>query len=409
MIAGRALAALSTAALAILPVPPLCAQNPGKPDDEVRKQAPVDPFTRGDAAAMAKAGIVGYGPLQWADHKTTDDIDHVLGENRILWLESAHVRLGCALKAIGLPTDQAQKKALLAELAAMHDALPAIPEKPGRLEPWLRAHLFARRAEQAYTAFQQLLGITDATWKRTGDHPGDGAYLGQQDKFLLLLFQKKADLARYFDRFCSLQREEPSRFQHPVTSQLVAVICCEGFENFDDPALHRYTVYLLMQNFVDGYRGFFYEVPLWFKEGLAHWYARRIDADFVALRQKPGEALNREKMNLWPQKVRQRLEHQEMMIPFATAAAWSKWEDMGVQEHLQSWSRVDWLMSRGSGEVGRFLEELKKLPPMRGDQPLDKATIDARQDQLLQQLWHLDAKSFDEQWRAWVLDTYPKK
>jgi hypothetical protein len=405
--AGRALAALSAAALAIVPVPPLPAQN--KPDDEVRKQAAADPFTRGDAAAMAKAGIVAFGPLQWADHKTTDDIDHVLGGNRIIWLETAHLRLGCDLKATSLPADQSQKKAVLAELAAMHDALPAFPEKASRLEPWLRAHLFARRAEQAYAAFQQLVGITDATWKRTGDHPGEGQYLGQQDKFLLLLFQKKADLARYFERFCNLQREEPSRFQHPDTRQLVAVICCEGFETLDDPGLHRYAVYLLMQNFVDGYRGFFFEVPLWFEEGLAHWYSRRIESDFVTLRQKPGEALNREKMNLWPQKVRQRIEHQEMLIPFATVTGWSKWEDMGVQEHLQSWSRVDWLMSRGSTEVGRFIDELKKLPPMRGDQPLDKATINSKQDQLLQQLWHLDAGSFDEQWRAWVLDNYPKK
>ncbi len=52
---------------------------PAKEEDEIAKLGPLDPYTGGDAAAMAAAGIVSYGPFPWADSHRTEDIDRVLG------------------------------------------------------------------------------------------------------------------------------------------------------------------------------------------------------------------------------------------------------------------------------------------------------------------------------------------
>lgn len=49
--------------------------------------------------------------------------------------------------------------------------------------------------------------MTDATFPGGKESP-NGKYLGLPDKFLLLLFQKRSDLARYTERFTT-QRATP--------------------------------------------------------------------------------------------------------------------------------------------------------------------------------------------------------
>ncbi|MFM1871153.1 MAG: hypothetical protein RL398_575, partial [Planctomycetota bacterium] len=154
------------AAAAVVFAAALPAQKPPKgttkDDEDVVKAGPKDPYTGKDEALMKAAGVVGYGPFAWADGKTTADVDKVLGEGRVLWMETAHFRLGLNLKSAPLPENSKPKKALLAEVAAIHEVLPKVAEKPKKIDPWLRLHLAARRCEKAYADIQALLGVTDA-------------------------------------------------------------------------------------------------------------------------------------------------------------------------------------------------------------------------------------------------------
>ena len=92
-------------ASALGPLLPGQDKPPPKDDDEILKLGRIDPYTGGDAAAMALAGVVAYGPFAWADHVTTADVDRVLGEKRFLWLETAHFRIGSSMPSIGWPED----------------------------------------------------------------------------------------------------------------------------------------------------------------------------------------------------------------------------------------------------------------------------------------------------------------
>lgn len=47
------------------------------------KEGLKDPYTAEDPKLMEKLGVVGYGPLVWANHKRTTDVDKVLGEGRL--------------------------------------------------------------------------------------------------------------------------------------------------------------------------------------------------------------------------------------------------------------------------------------------------------------------------------------
>src|SRR5262245_63873355 len=91
----------------------LAAAAPGQKD--VPPPPRQDPYTAAVDKAMAALGVVSYGPFPWADGLRSEDIDKVLGDNRILWLETAHFRIGSTLKPIDVADDVDARKEVLAE------------------------------------------------------------------------------------------------------------------------------------------------------------------------------------------------------------------------------------------------------------------------------------------------------
>jgi hypothetical protein len=399
---------LASAALLLFAAVLPAQDKPGKDDDEVQKLGPVDPYTGGDATLMAAAGVVGYGPFPWADNHRTEDIDRVLGANRVLWLETAHFRIGFNMKSVAWPEEAAAKKALQEEIKALRKKLPKVPEKPKRLDPWLRLHLAAQRCEKAYADLQQLIGVTDADFPARGNTPGQGAYLGMPGKFLLLAFQKKSDLARYMDRFCNRKEDTSARHYHDKSCQLLLAVAAEALENFDESGVHGHVVYSLWHNLMNGLNGYAYPLPHWFGEGLAHWYGRKVETVFLNIPIRDDEAVADEKQENWPLKVRRRAQHDGTWFPFEKMVAWAKWDELGYHAHSQSWSRVDFLMQLDREKVGLMLRKLKEVPP---DGTFDGQAPQIRTiaQKLVFDLFGFDAATFDQKWREWVLKTYPKK
>lgn len=397
--ARRALALAMLLCVAALIAPAALAQDPD--EDEIKKLPPKDPYTEQDPERMAAAGVVSYGPFPWADHHRSEDLDRVLGEGRILWLETEHFRFGCNLKSTTVPTANGPKKALLDEIEALREKLPKVPSKPRKLDPWLRLHLFAQRAEARYAEFVETLGLSPGF---NGTEPPNGPYLGMSDKFLVLLFQKNSDLVRYLDRFANVKGEKSYRHYHLKTHQMLVVIAVDAFENFDESALHSHFVYCLVANFVSCYRGFYFTLPPWFNEGLAHWFSRQVETTFVNAMPKPGEAVDKAQLDQWPKKVRARAQHERATIPIAELMAQTKYDDLGYLAHIQSWSRIDYLMHLDPKKVGEMLVRLKNLPLP----PKPEQVVQAQQKALIE-LFELEPDQFDAKWREWVLKTYPKK
>lgn len=397
---------LATALVRTQDKPP--APGTTKDDEDVLKAGPKDPYTNLDPQLMAAAGVVAYGPFPWADFKTTANVDTVLGEKRILWMETAHFRIGLALKSTPVPEDQQKRKALFEEIKQLRKKLPKVQERPRKLDPWLRLHLYAQRLEACYADFHQLIGTSDQDFPARGKNPREGAYLGMPDKFLVLLFQKKADLARYMDRFCGIKEDTSMRFYHDKTHQMLAAVAAEGLDGFDEAGLHGHVVYAVMHNLLNGYNGFYYQLPLWLDEGLAHWYSRKVPSDTINVQILDSEAVAEDKQNDWPVKVRRRAQHVGAFFPFEVMAKWEKFAELGFHAHSQAWSRVDYLMQTDREKVGMLVRKLKDLPPpTNGVKPPGEVAAVAQR--LLAELFELDAGLFDEKWREWVQKTYPKK
>ena len=357
---------------------------------------------------MKKLGVVRYGPFPWADHFSTTDIDKVLGPDRIIWMETEHFRIGLNLKTGPLPEDSQERKALNLECAALNKLCRKIPKKARKLGPWLRIHLYAQRCEQAYAEFSKLVGVTDKTFQADSKVIGKGPYLGLPDKFLLLMFQKKSDMARYMKHFCNTEADESMRFYHKTTGQMVLAISQEGMEGFDAPGLQAHAVYALWQNLMNGYRGYSYPLPMWFSTGIAHYYSRKVQTKFVNARITDTESVNRDEQNKWVQKVLKRSKHEGATLTYEQLTAMNDWEKFGFHAHMQSWSRVDYLMSLDSQKVGLVIDKLKSVPSS-GDWDAQTKQLERMLPKLLFNVFELDGATFDQEWRKWVLKTYPKR
>jgi hypothetical protein len=241
----------------------------------------------------------------------------------------------------------------------------------------------------------------------TAKQPPDGPFLGLPDKFLLLVFQKKSDLARYFDRFCGVQADRSFSYYLPTSHQFLYGVSLEGLEVEDDPSLHSHVLYGLAGNLTNGLRGYSYRMPPWIAEGLAHVVSRRVETEFVNVTVKDDEAVNEEDQHLWPKKVRARAQYDRTRIPFSQMALWQKNQDMGYHGELQAWSRVDFLMKQDTQKLGTLLVRMKSLPiSFEGTKPEDWAQMQAT---ALQEIYGWDGAAFDAKWREFVLETYPKK
>src|SRR5262245_8128500 len=122
------------ATTAFASIAPAQAQAPSPKDDDEVAKTPVDPYTGGDLTVLVAGGCVGYGPFPWADGKRTEDIERVLGQGRVLWLETEHFRIGCNLRSGAVPVDAEPRKALFDECHALHQKLPKIADRPKRLD-----------------------------------------------------------------------------------------------------------------------------------------------------------------------------------------------------------------------------------------------------------------------------------
>ena len=378
-------------------------------DDEVQKLSEKgDPYTKQDAKAMQALGVVRYGPFPWADHFATGDVDKVLGPGRVLWMETAHFRIGLNMTTSRLPEDSSQKKAVYAECKALNKKWRRFPSKPKKLGPWTQLHLYAARCEQAYSEFSELVGATPDQFDPTSKANGKGPFLGAPDKHLLLMFQKKSDMARYMQRFCDVQAEDSFRYVHKVTHQPLLCISVEGMEGFDSAGIHSHFVFAMWQNLMNIYRGFYYPLPMWFSTGLAHYFSRQVESEFMSARIRDSESVDKNSQNKWYEKVFKRSRHEGATIAFTDLAEMSDWDTFGFHAHTQSWSRMEYLMERDRSQVGLMLDRMKRTAPS-GDWEGDGARLRKVAPKLLYEAFELDAASFDAAWRKWVLKHYPKR
>ncbi|HEX5053863.1 MAG TPA: hypothetical protein VFZ65_18945 [Planctomycetota bacterium] len=328
-----------------------------------------DPYTNGDPAAIAKAGYVSYGPFPFGARHTTKDVEELLGTEPLIWIETPHFRLGCALPAVELTKGQEWSVEWLAsvqrELKALRSVLPKVRVQSKQLDPWLRAHLFAHRLEALYAEVRGNLGFVEPTDDEVEAHragTGHGRYLGMDEKFAVLLLQRSSSHARYTRAFQGQEMADPIRYDDAVFGSMYWGGSEETADGLlrSDLAMHTHVVFNVAHNLYSGCLGSARELPPWLATGLSHWHARRVSPRFpVYDRRDDRDHDPRSLFWRWDERVAGMAKN-GTFEPMATFVERVNAGGYRIEQHMQCWSLVDFLLSTRADATFRFVRLAKQ-------------------------------------------------
>jgi hypothetical protein len=136
--------------------------------------------------------------------------------------------------------------------------------------------------------------------------------------------------------------------------------------------------------------------------GLAHWHSRRVTPRFPTYDRKDDN--DKEARTLfweWNLRVRGLLKN-NAFEPVAAILERPSAGAFGIEQHIQSWALVDFLMTDQKVQAMKFVHDLKA--PMFGRRrPPTDAELSARQLECLQQCLGWTPAQFEQAWRAYAL------
>ncbi|MSR61674.1 MAG: hypothetical protein EXS08_04395 [Planctomycetes bacterium] len=376
----------------------------------------VDPYTKNDPGLIQKAGYVSFGPFRFGDDHTSLEATQTLGGIPLLWVETEHFKLGSALGEYTLGDDY-EKRRVQGELERLALRLPDVKAKTKKLDPWLRLHLYALRLEELYGQFLGAFHLREEEFPSAPPDPkkppanfmGRGHYLGMSAKFTVLLLERKASAARYGRVYLGHELDAPTQHLFATSDSFLFLTASEFLvgENASDTGLACAVVGGVAQNLALGFRG--PEVGLCFavREGIAHWFAQRVDPRYHLLAGGAAEPRISAAEGGWAPPVRARVEHR--VFPSTNdMLAWNPSTPLEWADHLILWSRLDCLLAREDGAAGNFLRQLK-APLAEGASAPTADELVERARAALPAATGGDLEHFDQEWSAWVLKTYPSK
>ncbi|MEZ5963597.1 MAG: hypothetical protein R3F56_07100 [Planctomycetota bacterium] len=392
------------------------ASLPGQREPKPEKvDAFQDPYTKGDAEQLKALGYVAIGQFLWLGDVTTAQVQQILGDDIAIFIETEHFKLASTLRSFPWPKDKEWRAALRAEVEALAERCPGFKTKSRSLDPWLRAHLYAQRLEALYADFCGKLGIAPGTFpedrggKRTADYMGEGPYLGQPGKYLVVLAHKALSAGTYTRAFQGSAARDTTRFNHDKEGSLATVIAAEFAEKAlrDDRNLHCHLAYSVTHNLVDGFKYYWQSVPAWLSEGISLWFSRPIREEFLNFSGTDDAGATTLRGHEWERRVRMRVDN-DVWPKAADLCQVMSAAELDFSSHMMVWSRVDFLMRGHAEKFGRFVARMKAPMTNEARQPT-VAEIVQRQAQALRDELGFDEAGFDAAWLAFVRETYSRK
>ncbi|HET6202619.1 MAG TPA: hypothetical protein VFI25_07430 [Planctomycetota bacterium] len=363
----------------------------------------VCPYCRGDPALLAAAGLVSHGPFPFAKDDT-QKVAAFLAPAPFLFLESAHFRIGSSLEATSLNDEEDRR--LRPELALLRKALPAVPARTRRLDPWLRLHLYALRAEAFYGRFQRILGVTDADFPATRDpelpYMGDGRYLGEREKYEILLHATAASHGAFLVAYTATKVRGSERWHFQERHAVHVSVPCVGTLRREEN-LHPHLVHSLAHMLLAGYKHYSYEPPLWIDEGLAHLCEREVDPKSNTFDGDEGigapslEEANWEFLTL-------RIVGRGKAEPLANLLRKNAFSDLDLDDNVVCWSKVDFLLRTRPKELAALLGRVKGRIDAKGR--ADARDLPGAQREAFREVLGWSFADFDREWEAWVRKAY---
>ena len=403
---GRTALWFWTASLALAP---LSAQHGERQGGAMEQFEEVDPYTKGKPELMRKLGYEAFGPFHWRGPDFTNHVQENIGSIPMIWVETEHFKIGSSLGTYEIPNDREERERIKGELKRLKKRLGRLKAPRNELDPWLRLHLYAQRSEDLYAMFVQDFGI--------GPSDFDEAlpYLGNENKFQILLCERKSEFSRFVTTYTGQQNDGAFYWGWHQDCMWLGAAFEAITENWGEPQeepfdtmLHCRMAGLMASSFIDGYVNQF-SAPRWIGYALGHVYRRRIDPRWVMAAGHTEQQARQEGDWRWEPRV-YGLVKNEFFVPAEDMFQWSGYNAMDTRDHMVAWSKVDYLMTEADGDLGGWLKTMSSKPRQAGEDAETRLKELAElQRKALLANFELTPEDLDKKWAKWVKKTYEKK
>ena len=166
-----------------------------------------------------------------------------------------------------------------------------------------------------------------------------------------------------------------------------------------DYALHASLAFNVAHNLYSSYRCFGHNLPPWLVTGLAHWHSRRVTGRFPSYdRKDQNDRRDRNPFWDWDARV-MGLVRNDVFEPLADLVVVESGGAFGIEQHMQSWSVVSYLVAERPDQLASFLHQLKA--PFHGR--LRNPTADElqrRQREAFEAAFGSSVAAVDAAWRS---------
>jgi hypothetical protein len=386
--------------------PPSLAQK--KKGDGMEEFDDACPYTKGDRELEKKLGYSKFGFLPWRGAEDSVSVQQNMGGIPMLWAETDHFRIGSSLASYKIPNNREERARIKAELGRLKKKLGRLNAPKKKLDPHLRLHLYAQRAEDAYAAFLEDWGLEEADFKERGP------YLGHPNKILLLLCERKSEFGRYLRTYEDTEFEYSYRTGWHSDGLLIALNVEAIAENWReekeapvDSMFHCAMVANLGADFIDGWATPIFDAPEWMVYAYSHRAQRRIEPQWTIfdgrkiIYDKDDESWN------WQPRVRNLVKN-DFFASYEKMASWNEYSDMHNRDHLVSWSKLEYLLDEAEGDQKGFLTAATTKLGGRATKNLETPMV-TRLVRALDTAYGLTPEELDAAWVKWVEKTYSKR
>lgn len=374
-------------------------------------QRPNDPSTcewcRGEPELLEAAGLVSHGPFPFGN-EDSQRVDALLAVNDIRWIESKHFRIGFALGPHKVKPDEKNK--IRAELEKLAQVLPAVSPREKILDPWLRAHLYAQRCEEVYARFMEVMGVTEAdfpaqprAWNRQGKYMGEGPYLGEREKYEVLIVPSQASHVQFLKAHFGLLIKQTQRWNILSRDCLIVSIHTQEGGLREDQALHGHVAFNLAINLLDGYKHYSYETPIWIREGLAHYLEREISPEFNSFDSSEGAVAAKTSKSKWEPEVKKLVASGEAPR-MAELVALKGYAELELPHHFATWGIVDYLMRTHPEGFACLNDRLHGITDAQGIP--DGSNLEDAHREAFKACLGMSYPEFDRAFAEWVTANY---
>jgi hypothetical protein len=149
-----------------------------------------------------------------------------------------------------------------------------------------------------------------------------------------------------------------------------------------------------MQNIVDAFAIRAESVPFWWREGLAHWYARGVDPRLVEVADPNAE----ETSGTWDWAAKASARARQGLLPGQDdLLTWHDERACGFADHVALWAFVDYLLAQGDASFQRFALQVRQRPLRTRYCPATLAL--AWHDEAFRVAYGADRQALDARWR----------